>query len=149
MKKEIEESKTALVGTAPTAMISMVEEKPLIADERVLKLFEETLEGVKEDRAEAQEKYLLFCDMVINDGAHSNASIEAIANLLKIKNAALDQNIKVLDLWTRLKLKERVSPAQIHAFQQNNKYEVANTPSPQIRNLIKMATELDKVNDSD
>ena len=143
MVNKKEETKTAVVTANPTALVVLPEEKPLIADERVLQLVEETLEGVREDRLEASERYLQFCDMVVNSGDCSSATKEALVNLLKIRNDALNQNIKVLDIFARIKLKERATPSQIHAFQQNNKYEVANAPSPQIRNLIKMAQSLD------
>jgi len=48
-----------------------------------------------------------FCDMVINDGDASNASKEALVNLVKLKTDTADKMTKIADLMTRIKLKER------------------------------------------
>ena len=144
-KKELtEETKTALVGAAPTALVTMVEEKPLFKDEQIVGYFAEAIECIKEDRKEANERYLQMADFIINgSGDASSSTKEAMTALLKIKSDGVSQMTKLLDLMIRLKMKERVTPSQIHAFQQNNKYEVAGTPSPQIRNLIKLAQQID------
>ena len=127
-----------------TALQVAPEEKPLIPDEKIVKLFNDTLDEVASDRKEAEERYLQYCDMVVNEGASSSAMIEATVNLLKLKHDALDRNIKILDLFTRMKLKERSTSSQVYAYQQNNKYEVANAPNQHVRELIKMATDLEK-----
>ena len=58
--------------------------------------------------------------MVLNEGDATAASKEAVVGLVKAKSETNDQVIKIADLMTRLKMKERntFNPA-IHAHQHN------------------------------
>ena len=143
-EKTIEDTKTLVATNPAAAALAATVEKPLVSDEKIVGLFDETLAEIDKDRVQAEERYLQISDFVVNSGDSSSASKEAMVNLLKIKNETLNQKIKVLDLWTRLKMKDRVTSSQVYAYQQNNKFETASTPSNQIKNLIKMATEIDK-----
>ena len=134
----IEQAKTV------TALQVVPDEKPLIPDERITQYFEEAIDCITEDRQEANNRYLQMADMVCNGGDPSSATKEAMVNLLKIKSDGVTQMTRILDLWTRLKLKEKASTNQIYAYQQNNKFESASAPSQRVRELIKMATDLDR-----
>ena len=118
----------------------------LVSDDRVIEYYEEAMNCIKEDREEAYERYLDFADMSINDGDPSSATKEALVNLLKLKNEGVNQMIKILDLWTRMKMKERTTSSQIYAYQQNNKYDMAKA-NPNVKKLIKMAKEMEQEND--
>ena len=134
---------TSLVKAAhkSQALTAPDEEKALISDDSILSYYEEAMGCIKADRTEANERYLEFAEMVLNEGDPSSASKEALVNLLKLKSEGVNQMIKILDLWTRMKLKERATSSQIHSYQQNNKYELNTGANPDIGRLIKMATK--------
>lgn len=123
-----------LVNVAPVAP----EAKPLIEDKKIVDYYEEAIQNIRDDRKEAQSMYEKFADMVINDCDPSSATKEAMVNLLKIKTEANDKTIKILDLWTRIHLKEKNTPSEIYAFQQNNKYEVGKVANPNVKRMIEM-----------
>lgn len=118
-------------------------EKPLISDDAVIKYYEEAMECIKDDREEAGKRYLDFSEMVFNEGDPSSASKEALVSLLKLKNDGVNQMIKILDLWTRMKMKEQSTNSQIYAYQQNNKYEVSNKGNAHISKLIDIAQQME------
>ena len=123
------------------ALTAPDEEKALISDDTILSYYEEAMGCIKEDRTEADKRYLEFAEMVLNEGDPSSASKEALVNLLKLKSEGVNQMIKILDLWTRMKLKERTTSSQFHSYQQNNKYELNTGANPDIGRLIKMAAQ--------
>lgn len=118
----------------------------LISDEKITNYYEKAIQCIEEDRLEADGRYMEFADMVINGGDPSSATKEAMVNLLKIKNDGVNQMIKILDLWTRLKMKDKSTNSQIYAYQQNNKYEVS---TPNVKKLIKMAQEMENPDESE
>jgi len=138
-----EESTKLVAKNEQTSMVEQPKESTdLIPDEQVVSYYEDAISCIKEDREEAHERYLDFCEMVLNEGDPSSATKEGLVNLLKLKNDGVNQMIKVLDLWTRLKMKERATKSEVYAYQQNNKYEVSK-PNPNVRKLIKMAQEME------
>jgi hypothetical protein len=144
----IEVSQPPMVQESQTVGVQLAaEEKPLIPDEKITDYYELAIDCIKEDRVEAGSRYLELADMVINGGDPSSATKEAMVNCLKIKSDSVNQMIKILDLWTRLKMKEKVTGSQVALYQQNNKYEVGNGPNPHVRKLIKMAQEMESTND--
>lgn len=131
-----------------SALTKDQQELPLIPDQKILDYYDEAIQCIKDDRAEAEDKYFAMAEMVINGGDPSGATKEAMVNLLKLRNEGVNQMIKVLDLWTRLKMKDRITSSQQYLYQQNNKYEVKhNQPNPHVKQLIRMAEQLDKEND--
>lgn len=108
----------------------------LIPNEKLLNEYDKTLKNIQGDRDEISDILAKFLDMVINDGDASSASKEAVVNLIKAKSETNDQVIKILDLWTRLKMKERntFNPA-IHA-QQNNIYNLGNNKVEDTRDIL-------------
>jgi len=140
MSKEIIEQPQMQIATTDT-------QPPLVPDEKIVKYYDEAMSCIKEDRNEAHDKYMQVCEMVFNEGDPSSSTKEAMVNLLKIKSDSVNQMIKILDLYTRLHMKERHSPSQIYAFQQNNKYEGGSTPNPRIKRLIELAQNGEIVNE--
>lgn len=135
---------TDLAEQQVTAMVGQPEQPvDLIADEKVVDYYEEAMACIKEDREEAHDRYLDFCEMVINEGDPSSATKEALVNLLKLKSDSVNQMIKILDLWTRLKMKDRATSSQIYAYQQNNRYDGSGRANPNVKKLIKMAQEME------
>lgn len=120
--------------------------KPLIPDKKIVDFYEEAIENIRSDREQAQEVYENFSEMVLNEGDPSAASKEALISALKIKSDANDKIIKILDLWTRMKMKDKATSTEIYAYQQNNKYEVGRTPNPNIRKMIERLNQ-EPVND--
>lgn len=98
------------------------EEKPLIPDEKVVSYYEEAMSNIREDRREANEMYLKFADMVMNEDS-SAASKEALVNLLKLQTEQSDKMIKILDLMTRLHMKDKNTFPKYMSVQQNNKID--------------------------
>lgn len=123
-------------------LVETSEDKPLISDDKIINYYEDAMNCIKDDRSEAHDRYLQFCEMVVNGGDPSSASKEALVNLLKLKNDSVNQMIKILDLWTRVKLKERSTSSQVYAYQQNNKYEISDR-SNHVKKLIEIAQQME------
>lgn len=121
--------------------------KPLIPDKKIVDFYEEAIDNIRADRVQAQEVYENFSEMVLNEGDPSAASKEALISALKIKSDSNDKIIKILDLWTRMKMKERATSTEIYAYQQNNKYDTGRTPNPNIRKMIQNLNQ-EPVNDA-
>lgn len=115
------------------------EKKQLIPDEKIASVYEEAINAIREDRAEADFAYKTFLELVTNGGDASSSSKEAMVNLLKIKTESNDKLIKVLDLWTRIHLRDRDTMPKYLAVQQNNKIE-GTTRAP--RQMLQMLTAL-------
>lgn len=121
------------------------QEKPLIPDEKMLSYYEEVIENLRSDRAEASEMYLNFAEMIVNGGDGSSASKEALVNLLKIKTETNDRMIKVLDQWARIKTRDNMFPKYL-AVQQNNRID----QKPQAtRKMIEMLNQMESVDVSE
>jgi hypothetical protein len=108
----------------------------MVSDEKLVKIYDDVLKNVSSDREEISEILSKFLDMVINDGDASAASKEAVVNLIKAKSDTNEQIIKIADLMTRLKMKERntFNPA-IHAHQ-NNIYNLGNSKIEEETNIL-------------
>jgi hypothetical protein len=106
------------VNMAPTDQEGEIE---LVGDNDLLGIYDEVMVNIREDRQEVDSALTNFIDMVFNEGDASNASKEAIVNLLKIKSDASDKMAKIADLMTRIKLKERNTyKPYLNANQTNN-----------------------------
>ena len=78
----------------------------LISDENLLGVYEEIISNLRQDRQQASELLDEFSEMVINGGDASNASKEALVNLVRHKIDTADKMAKVAELMTRIKLKQ-------------------------------------------
>ncbi len=118
-----------------------VESKPLISDEQLVNYYEEAIGNIRDDRKEAHDMYMNFAEMVLNEGDPSSASKEALVSLLKLKFEGNDKMIKILDLWTRMKMKEKDTMPRWLAVQQNNKIENKGSSNINVRRMLKMFDE--------
>ena len=78
----------------------------LISDESLLGVYEEIISNLRQDRVQTSELLDEFTEMVINGGDASNASKEALVNLVRHKLDTADKMAKVAELMTRIKLKQ-------------------------------------------
>ena len=100
-------------------------EEEIISDQRLLTIYDNILQDIKDDRLEVDQILSQFVDRVLGEGSDaSTSSKEALVNLLKIKNDSADKMTKVADLMTRLKLKEKDTFPRYLAAQQNNKITI-------------------------
>ncbi len=119
-------------------------QESIVADEQILGLYEEILDGARKDRDSADELLVNFVDMVLNDGDSSSASKEAVVNLMKIKSDVLDKMAKVADLMTRIKLKEKDTFPRYLAAQQNNKVIIEGSKRDMLKQINKVSEEKKK-----
>lgn len=117
------------------------EESSLVADEAWLEMCSEIMNNLRQDRQELDEVKNNFVDMVINDGDSSSASKEALVNLFKIKSDIADKMAKVLDLMTRVKLKDRDTFPRYLAAHQNNTINISDSSK---RDLLKQIQKIQK-----
>lgn len=120
-----------------------VEKDNIIKDDVLLKVYEEILGDLRNDRDEVSDLLNNMVDMVVNDGDATTASKEALVNLMKIKTDIADKKAKIADLMTRVKLKERDTfPRYLAAKQENNiKIEAPNKRRKEIMKLIQEVKE--------
>lgn len=91
----------------------------IISDNDLLKIYNEILDDLRNDRDHVDELLTSFVEMVINEGDGSSASKEALVNLAKLKSEIATSKCKVADLMTSLKLKDN-KINKINANQTNN-----------------------------
>ena len=117
--KDVEENFPILVPNS-LELIKEGDIDRLIPDNKLLGVYQDILTNVQNDRQEISDILEKFLDMVLNGGDATSASKEAVVGLIKSKSDANDQVIKIADLMTRLKMKEKntFNPA-IHAHQHN------------------------------
>jgi len=141
---------TELVEAPNTSLVpqdDMEEEKPLVTNEKLGGMFESVLDNIQNDREEISEILANFLDMVMNDGDASSASKEAVVNLIKAKADATDKQIKIADLMTRIKLKEKDTfPRHLAAHYNQTNYNLGKGEQKRLddqKNIL--LDEIDKV----
>lgn len=115
----------------------------LIGDEEVLDGFDEVIGWLREDRSQINEFIDNMADMVINEGDATSASKEALVNFVKMKTDLADKAAKILDLKTRIKLKERDTFPKYLAASQNNTINIGGQSSSR-RSLIEAVNKAKK-----
>lgn len=118
------------------------EDKALIPDEVWMGWCSEILNSLRQDRSEIDEIKSSFVEMVINEGDSTSASKEALTKCLELKLKASEDMTKVLDLATRVKLKERDTFPRYMAAHQNNTITIGDNASK--RELIKQIQKFQK-----
>lgn len=118
------------------------EEKALIPDEVWLGWCGEILNNLRQDRQEVDEIKNNFVEMVVNEGDSTSASKEALTKLLELKIGVSEKMTRVLDLATRVKLKERDTFPKYLAAHQNNTINLGDSSSK--RELIKQIQKIQK-----
>lgn len=116
-------------------------EKPdcIIKDDQLIGLYDEILNMGRKDRVQIDEVLTNFLDMVLNDGDSSQASKEAVVNLIKAKTDIADKMSKVADLMTRIKLKDSNTFPRYLAAQQNNKVVIEGSKRDLLKSINKIA----------
>lgn len=92
----------------------------IIPDETLVGAYNKILKHINRDCRQTQEVIDHFKNIVMNDGDSTSASKEALVNLLKIKSDARDKEIKIAELMTRIKLKDRSTWAPYMGRGDNN-----------------------------
>ncbi len=112
-----------------------IEEECIISDSKLVGLYDEVLDNLRQDRITADGILGDFLEMVMNGGDGSSASKEAIVNLIKTKMEVAGKMRDVAELMTRIKLKDRDTFPRYLAAQQNNKITIETSKTK--RDLIK------------
>lgn len=121
------------------------EEKALIPDEIWMGWCQEILNNLRQERQEVDDVKNNFIEMVVNEGDSTSASKEALTKLFEIKAGISEKMTKVLDLATRVKLKERDTFPRYLAAHQNNTITIGDSASK--RELIKQIQKIQKQKD--
>jgi len=79
------------------------EEEKIIPDAKLVGLYDEILDNIRNDRNEINSLVETFSDMVINTGDATSSTKEALVNLIKIKLDTSDKMSKIADLMTRVR----------------------------------------------
>ena len=143
-----ESSEKADDPLVPQMNINVPAEQPkeeLITDKELITAYDEVVTNLKEDRKQAEDFITKLADMVFNEGDASNSSKEALVNMFKTKSDIADKLIKIADLKTRIKLKERDTFPKFLAVHQNN--TINNSPNTRNRALIEEITRRNKDNE--
>jgi hypothetical protein len=119
----------------------------LIEDDKLLGIYQDTIDYLKDSSLEIDQVLSQFLDMVMNEGDATSASKEACVSLLKIKSVDIpDKIIKIVDLMTRIKLKERNTMPKYLAQSQNNTYNFGAADKEETTKSILMS-EINKASD--
>jgi len=92
----------------------------LVSDEAILGIYSEILGHIRKNKDQTQELLDNFAEMVFNEGDASNSSKEALVSLVKARSDESDKMIKIADLMTRIKLKERNTMTDWQKSKHNN-----------------------------
>jgi hypothetical protein len=101
----------------------------LIGDEELISDYNEIMNMIRDDRKQVSEFIDNMADMVINEGDATSSSKEALVNLVKMKTDLADKMVKIADLKTRIKLKERDTFPRYLAANQNNTINIGESSS--------------------
>lgn len=116
----------------------------LISDTKLVKVYDECLDDIRKNTDEIDTVLSTFVNMVINEGDATTSSKEALVNLIKIKADQTDKKAKILDLMTRLKLKDPF-PKYMAAHQTNNvTIKESVSKKSMLKQLAKEAKEVNK-----
>ncbi len=135
-EKDLINKEDKLIKSNKKSMPSMnivapdADENCLIEDDRILGVYDEVLDNIRNDRGEIDELLAKFIDMVMNEGDATTSTKEAVVNLLKIKTDTSDKMAKIADLMTRIKLKETNTFPKYLAAQQHNHINIRKSLSP-------------------
>lgn len=103
------------------------QENNLVSNDMWLGICGEILNYLREERQEIDEAKNNFGEMIFNDGDSTSASKEAFTKLIELKSGISEKMTKVLDLATRVKLKEKDTFPRYLAAHQNNTIQIGDT----------------------
>jgi hypothetical protein len=92
-----------LIPQMNVSLTTNAEEEKIIPDAKLVGLYDEILDNVRNDRNEINNLIETFSDMVINTGDATSSTKEALVNLIKIKLDTSDKMSKIADLMTRVR----------------------------------------------
>lgn len=147
---ETEDCKNLIPSMNVTATpVKQDESNNLVSDEMVLGMYKEIIDKIQSERGELDGYIAKFAAMVIDDGDATTSSKEALVNLIKIKADTSDKMIKLADLITRVKLKDRDTFPRYLAAHQNNTINIGNdtTAKKALLSAIKKAQKKQKEKD--
>jgi hypothetical protein len=149
--KELEQLIPQMNVNVPT-QTQQEEKEKLVTDEYWLGLASEVLNNLRQERQEIDEVKNNFADMVFNDGDSTSASKEALTKCLELKSGISEKMTRVLDLATRVHLKEKDTFPRYLAAHQNNTINVGDNSKRELLKTIhkfqKKKEENDKQNKS-
>lgn len=130
----------------PSMNISIGEENKkeldsLIDDQKLIGLYSEIIDEIKQDKNELKEIIDSFKDMVLNDGDSSNAAKESLVNLLKLYVDQSDKKAKIAELMTRVKLKDRDTFPKYLAASQTNNINIGSSSKKKIIQALNRKTK--------
>lgn len=96
-------STNELIPQMNVSLTTNNEEEKIIPDAKLVGLYDEILDNVRNDRNEINNLIETFSDMVINTGDATSSTKEALVNLIKIKLDTSDKMSKIADLMTRVR----------------------------------------------
>ena len=103
--------------TVPTSSVA----EPMFRTDEVVGLCNKILDKIDKDEVQLTEFVDNFSEMVINQGDSTTSSKEALVNFVKMRLDQTDKYAKVLDMMTRVVMKDRGAGApQVSASQTNN-----------------------------
>jgi hypothetical protein len=140
--EELEKLLPQINVTVPQQLQQQEEKASIIPPEMLLGLIAEALDDIRKEKEQLDGLIDNFVDMVINEGDSTTSSKEALVNLVKIKTDTTNNKTKIIDLATRIHLKEKDTFPRylnLHAQQTNN---IAG-PSDK-RELIKAINKIKK-----
>jgi hypothetical protein len=142
--EELEKLLPQINVSVPQQLPQQEEKESIIPPELILGLFDESLNDIKKQGEQLDTLIDAFVDMVINGGDSTTSSKEALVNLVKIKTDTTNNKSKILDLMTRIHLKDKDTFPRylnLHAQQTNN---IAGPTDK--RELIKHLNKIQKKN---
>jgi len=110
-KVEIVEAATEVNLPSMSVSVGAIQTKedqlPVITNDKMISLYSEILDYIRDDRKEASEAYDMIKNMVVNEGDATEGSKEAMVNMLKLRHETSDKMTRVMDLLMRVILKDR------------------------------------------
>lgn len=120
---ELEKMLPQINVSVPQQLQQQEEKESIIPPELILGLFDESLNDIKKQGEQIDSLIDNFVDMVINGGDSTTSSKEALVNLVRNKTDITNNKSKILELMTRIHLKDKDTFPRylnLHAQQTNN-----------------------------
>jgi hypothetical protein len=145
MKEKTENPVVLPEQNMPSLSINLApkDETPVVTTDKMISIYSEILDDIREDRKEVSEVFDIIKNMVMNEGDATHSTKEAMVNLLKLKHETSDKKTKVMELLMRVVLKDRSTfPGYLAAHQENK--VIINSKPRNTRSLIEKIIEEEK-----
>jgi negative regulator of replication initiation len=131
----LKQTTEVLPFTQTETLPATLEDDNLITNTEIKTIYSEVLDNVKKDREEISDILNKFLDLALNSDS-SGPTKEAVVNLIKAKSDANDKIIRIADLMTRIKLKDKDTLPKYLAAHQNNTYNIGSSQSEEQKKLL-------------